>query len=89
MDKSTDRIVARFDYGRLAKMTTMPLIVVFKNPSDYPDKYVARVFDLQRPTFLVAISDDYASLLGAIPTGQMVRLERSEQDDPCIVETWI
>lgn len=88
-DKSTDRVVSRFNYARLVSTTTLPIIAVYKHPEDYPDKYVARAFDLQQPTNLVAVADDYDGILGAIPTGDMVRLERSEKDDPAIVETWI
>ncbi len=89
MDRGADRIVNRFDYARLVKQSTMPIITVFKNPTDYPDKYVARVFDITRPTNLAAVADTYEELLEAIPTRQMVRLERSPKDDPVVVETWV
>lgn len=89
MDKATDRIVKRFDYARLVRQTTMPIITVYKNPTDYPDKYVARVFDVNKATNLAAVADTYEGLLEAIPTGNMVRLERNPQDDPVIVETWV
>lgn len=88
MDKSTDRIISRFSYARLVKQTTMPIITVFKNPADYPGKYVARVFDVDKPTNLAAVADTYEELVAAIPSG-MVRMERNEKDDPVIVETWI
>ena len=29
MDKSADRIVKRFDYNRLVRQTTMPIITIF------------------------------------------------------------
>lgn len=89
MDKATDRIVKRFDYVRLVRQTTMPIITVYKNPTDYPDKYVARVFDVNKATNLAAVADTYEGLLEAIPTGNMVRLERNPNDDPVIVETWV
>lgn len=88
-DKSTDHVVACFNYARLVSMTTLPIITVYKGPEDYPDKYVARVFDLQRPTNLVAVADDYGGILEAIPTEDMARMQRDERDDPVIVETWI
>lgn len=88
MDKSADRIVKRFDYNRLVRQTTMPIITIFKSPADYPDKYVARVFDVDKPTTLAAVADTYEELQQAIPAG-MVRLERNEKDDPVILETWI
>ncbi len=89
MDRGADRIVNRFDYARLVKQSTMPIITVFKSPTDYPGKYVARVYDLEKPTNLVAVADTYEELLEAIPTRQMVRLERDPKDDPVIVETWV
>lgn len=88
MDKSTDRIVTRFNYARLVKQTTMPIITIFESPEDYPGKYVARVFDEDKPTTLAAVADTYEELMQAIPAG-MVRLERNEKDDPVILETWI
>ena len=89
MDKRTDRIVKRFDYTRLVKQTTFPIITIFNSPTDYPGKYVARVFDVGRPTNLAAVADTYEELLEAIPTGQMLRMERAPNDDPVIVETWV
>lgn len=89
MDKSTDRIINRFDYSRLVRQTTFPIITVYEHPADYPDKYVARVFDMNRPTNLAVIADTYEELLEAIPTRNMARMERNPKDDPVIMETWI
>lgn len=89
MDKSTDRIIRRFDYARLVRQTTIPIITVYDHPQDYPDKFVARVFDMNRPTNMAAIADTYEELLEAIPTRNMARMERSPKDDPVIMETWI
>lgn len=89
MDKDTDHIINRFDYARLIRQTTFPVIAVYKNPSDYPGKYVARVFDMNRPTNLAVVAETYEELLEAIPTQAMTRMERSAKDDPVIVETWI
>ncbi len=89
MDKSTDRIVARFDYARLLKQATVPIITIYQHPADYPDKYVARVWDVNRPTNLAAVADTYEELMEAIPTNQMTKMTRSPADDPVILETWI
>lgn len=89
MAKDTDRIVDRFDYVRMTRQLAFPVITVYKNPADYPDKFVARAFDIHRPTDLVAIADTYEELLKAIPDQIMVRVDRSEEDDPVIVEIWI
>ncbi len=89
MDKSTDRIITRFDYGRLVKQTTVPIITIYDHPADYPDKFVARVWDVNRPTNLAAVADTYEELLEAIPVNSMVKMARSPGDDPVIMETWI
>ena len=89
MDRSQDRIVTRFNYGKLLEATKVPIIAVYRGPADYPGKYVARVYDVDRPTNLVAVADEYEDILTAIPAGAMVRMERDPKDDPCIVETWV
>lgn len=33
----------------------LPMIAVYRNPEDYPNYCVARVFDLERPTNIVII----------------------------------
>jgi hypothetical protein len=87
MDRSNDRIVSRFNYARMTETTTLPIITVYARPEDYPDKFVARLFDLDKPTNLAAVADTYEEIMEAIPP-QMSRIARSENDDPCIVETW-
>lgn len=87
-EPSEDRVVRAFDRARLAKQTKMPLIVVYNNPEDYPNKYVARVWDVNRPTVLVAVADTLEEIREAIPQ-DMYNIGRTPQDDPCIVEVWI
>ncbi len=83
-----DRVVKRFDLERLRKQTKLPMITVYKHPKDYPEQYVARVWDANRPTNLIALADTLDELREAIPQG-MYNLGRQPQDDPCIVEVWI
>lgn len=83
-----DRIVKRFDLERLRKQTKLPMITVYKHPEDYPEQYVARVWDVNKPTYLIALADTLEELREAIPEG-MYNLGRQQQDDPCIVEVWI
>lgn len=86
---SADRIVTRFDYARLVKMATVPIITVYNSPDDYPGKYVARVWSAGTPTNLVAVADTYEELVKAIPSRQMMKMERDPKDEPCIVEVWL
>jgi len=67
---------------------TVPFIVIYKYPADYPNKYVARLWDGLISTSYVALSDTLEGVRAAIPL-TMTCLERSPDDDPCIVEVWL
>jgi len=83
-----DRVVKRFDIERLRKQTKLPMITVYEKPADYPNQYVARVWDVNRPTRLIALADTLEEIREAIPR-EMCNIKRQPQDDPCIVEVWI
>lgn len=72
------------DFGQY----TLPIIAVYFSPDDYPGRYVARVFDLQQPTSLIIVKDDLDAIRASIPP-IFARLDRSAEDVPAIVETWI
>ena len=78
----------QFILAELRKWTRMPIIAIYKHPKDYPDKYVARVFDIDRPTFLAVTADTLEEIRGCVPEG-MHRVPRSQNDDPTVVESWI
>lgn len=70
----------------------IPLICVYKNPSDFPGKYAARLFAI-RPgipciTRFVKIADTYEEIAMSIPFG-FTKMGRSMRDDPCIMESWV
>lgn len=71
----------------------LPLITIYKNPTDYPEKCVARLWDVgkgvHRPTEIAVIADNIMELRSKIPWDSMIVIPRSPQDDPKIVETWI
>ncbi len=85
-----DKVITdAFDYGKIAKMTRiMPMIVVYERPDDYPDRFVARLWDAKEPTRLVALADTLEGIRETIPQG-MVAIQRGRADEPCIVELWI
>lgn len=83
-----DRVVKKFDIERLRKQTKLPMITVYEKPADYPNQYVARVWDVNRPTRLIALADTLEEIREAIPQ-EMYNIKRQPQDDPCIVEVWI
>lgn len=65
-----------------------PIFTVYKNPKDFPDKYVVRLFDGQRPQRLMTVSDTLEEARRTIPP-MYLRTPRSATDDPIIVESWI
>ena len=84
-----DRIIeGRFDYGRISQSAAIPLICIYENPDDYPGFFVARVWDADQPTHLIAKADTLDGIRETIPPN-MHRLHRRPDDDPVIVEVWI
>lgn len=88
MERKEDKIVERFNMGRIAAETRMPLVCIYEHPADYPQQYVARLWDIQQPTNIVVLADTLDEIRQAVPEG-MVCIRRRERDDPCIVEVWI
>lgn len=78
--------VEKFNLGGLG--LKFPIIVVYKHPEDYPDKYLARLWDIKTPTKLIATADSLDELRKGKPTEMMI-MQRHPEDDPKIVETWI
>lgn len=67
----------------------MITIAIYKNPSDFPGKYVARRFVGETPELQeLAVADTLEEVRQAVPDG-MVLITRSPDDDPCIYETWV
>lgn len=65
-----------------------PIIVVYEHPKDYPNCYVARVWDCEKPTNVIVLSDDLEGIRRMRPPW-MVQMKSSYKDDKCIVETWL
>lgn len=82
-----DIIVESFNWAEIQK-TFCPLITVYYNTTDYPDKYVARLWNMNKPTEKLAIADTLEDIRKAIPK-EMVLCKRREEDDPVIVEVYI
>jgi hypothetical protein len=65
---------------------------VYKNPVDYPDKYVARRFLVasggMKATREMFVEDSLAQVRALLPANYTY-LARDPKDDPHIVETWI
>lgn len=75
-------------------MAALAMWTVYDHPTDYPEKYVARRFEVDRsgpkPTDSIIIAPDLDSLRAILALDlHLVCLARSEEDDPKIVETWL
>lgn len=84
--KGQDQEVKEFDLGQLGGC--FPIIVVYKKPKDYPTKYIARLWDVDRRTNLIATAETLEELRESKPKEMMI-MQRHQDDDPVIVETWI
>jgi hypothetical protein len=66
---------------------------VYRHPRDYPDKYVARLFEIDadgpRVTGSIVIADGLERLQDEMMQMGLVKLMRNAEDDPVIVETWL
>lgn len=74
----------KFDFGGLR----LPVLVVYQRPTDFPDKFVVRLFDLQTATEHCTIHDSYEQARNAIPRRFAV-IARHPNDEPQILETWV
>lgn len=89
-DQREDKVIAgAFDYEKISKaVRRLPMISIYNHPDDYPDKYVARVWDANEPTRFITLADTLEEIRATIPPN-MTRLNRMQGDDPCIVEGYI
>lgn len=73
----------------------MPMITVYDHPKDYPDTYVARIWEIGKagkngPTNIAVTRSSLQELRDDIvKNGFVVGFARDVQDDFHIVESWI
>lgn len=74
--------------------STFPIFAVYEKPVDFPDKYVVRLWKINRKigkaivTQYCVVKDTLEECRKAIPP-HLYRFGRESSDDPKIVETWI
>ena len=61
---------------------------VYDHPKDYPNDFVVRVWNYDKPTKIVHTGKTLEDARRHIPDG-LIKLDRLPQDDPCIVEVWL
>lgn len=83
---------SKIDLNQFASKTDMPLIAVYHNPTDYPNKHVARLWTTgrggPRATLYIVIRDTLEDIRATIPAG-MVCFNRDPSDVLSLVETWL
>lgn len=70
------------------KLYVFQAFTIFHNPKDFPGKFVVRLFDGKTPTRLLTVKDTLEEARKTIPP-MFFRVDRSQNDDPVIVETWL
>ena len=71
-------------------MNTLSLWTVYDHPTDYPDSYVARRFEVPGgPTDDVLETETLEALRAEFERRGLVCLPRASGDDPRIIETWL
>jgi hypothetical protein len=71
---------------------TLEIWAVYEHPSDYPDKFVARLWEASaagdHATECVVTGSTLEGVRAALPRG-LHRIPRHANDDPRIVECWL
>lgn len=68
----------------------VPVIVVYEHPSDYPEYYVARIFNVDKPTDTIMLKDTLEEIQEDVRNNtNMMFMLRGAEDDPCIVGVWL
>lgn len=66
----------------------IPMIVIYEKPKDFPNNYIARLWDTNKPTNIAVVRDTLEELREVIPN-HMVKFDRNIDDDKVIVEVWV
>lgn len=62
--------------------------VIYERPWDYPNNFVARAWEFDKPTEEILLGDSLEEVRQLLPAG-LFRMPRAPTDDPVIVETWL
>jgi len=72
----------------IRKCNKIPMIIIYGKPKDYPEHFVARLFDMKTPTSYIVKNKNYKNLIDTIP-GYMTSLGRHPNDDECIISVYV
>lgn len=80
------------DAALLPLRGALTMYAVYDHPSDHPDYFVVRPWDIVRgevtPRLAAGLFRQLEDARAWCQQFGLVRLERQEGDDPCIVEVW-
>jgi hypothetical protein len=62
---------------------------IYDHPTDYPDHFVARRFELDKPTSQILLCETLEPIRDALAGAGLICFMRDPSDDPKIVETWM
>lgn len=80
-------VVQNFD-GIEYDQTKLPLYIIYKNPGDFPGKFIVRFWIMDKPTDFVTVSETLEAARGTIPTGSF-NIGKHQSDAPQIIEVWV
>lgn len=87
--KSLSKVVGHIIDADLSDLK-IPIAVIYDKPLDFQDKFVIRVFDMDRATNIVILKDSLEECRKeCIDYGFSVSSPRGNDDDCCIVEMWM
>ena len=66
-----------------------PIWAVYDHPKDFPDCYVARLFDNDRATDAILVASDVELIRRHFRENGLTCIARHPDDDPVIMETWL
>jgi len=72
-----------------AAPSSIGMWTVYDHPKDYPNAYVARLWNGTVPASDVILCTDIDELRGILQKKGFVKLMRQKGDDPVIMEVWI
>lgn len=84
MEKIQLQTMIEVDYNQFQ----MPMITVYDSPLDFPNKFVARIFDLENPTPYFMVKDTYKEIRKEIPR-HFTNIGRQFGDKQAIKEVWV
>lgn len=86
---TADMIVDSFKIVDISDLE-VPMVNMYKQPDDYNDKYVARIYDLIRPTNTIILRDTFEELEEDIKKSfdALFYVKRTDDDDLSLIGSW-